>query len=121
MLDTLEQIRKDALAALEQVQDQDALLQWRGAYLGKKSPLMEVFTKMRDLGKEERPLVGQGANKVRQALEVALEERKTALKEQELQASLQGDGLDISLPGRPLNTGRLHHLWRDGISSLSLS
>jgi phenylalanyl-tRNA synthetase alpha chain len=108
MLDTLEQIRKDALAALEQVQDQDALLQWRGAYLGKKSPLMEVFTKMRDLGKEERPLVGQGANKVRQALEVALEERKTALKEQELQASLQGDGLDISLPGRPLNTGRLH-------------
>jgi phenylalanyl-tRNA synthetase alpha chain len=108
MLEKLEQIQKDALTALEQIQDQEALLTWRGEHLGKKSPLMEVFTKMRDLSAEERPLVGQGANKVRQALEAALEARQTELKEQALQASLQGDKLDVTLPGRPLNTGRLH-------------
>ena len=108
MLEQLERIRKDGLAALEQVEDQEAMLQWRGAHLGKKSPLMDVFTKMRDLSKEERPKVGQGANQVRQALEAALEVRQAAIKAQALQASLQGDGLDVSLPGRPLNTGRLH-------------
>jgi phenylalanyl-tRNA synthetase alpha chain len=108
MLEKLEQIEKDALAALEKVEDQEALLAWRGSYLGKKSPLMDVFTKMRDLSKEERPKVGQGANQVRQALEAALEARQTELKEQALQASLEGERLDVSLPGRPLNTGRLH-------------
>jgi phenylalanyl-tRNA synthetase alpha chain len=108
MLERLEQIRKDALAALEKAQDQESLLQWRSAHLGKKSPLMEVLSKMRELSKEERPLVGQSANQARQALEAALEARRAALKEQELQASLQSDGLDVSLPGRPTNTGRLH-------------
>jgi phenylalanyl-tRNA synthetase alpha chain len=108
MLEKLEQIQKEALAALEKIGDQEALLAWRGAHLGKKSPLMDVFTKMRDLSKEERPKVGQGANQVRQALEAALEARQAELKEQALQASLEGEKLDVSLPGRPLNTGRLH-------------
>ena len=36
MLEQLEQIRKDGLAALEMVEDQEAMLQWRGVHLGKK-------------------------------------------------------------------------------------
>ncbi len=108
MLEQLEKNYQDALAALENAQDEDNLLQWRAAFLSKKSPLMEVFDRMRDLSKEERPLVGQRANQIRQALETALQERRDALKQQTLQKALQTEQLDVTLPGRPLNLGHLH-------------
>ena len=108
MLKQLEQIHKDALAELENTQIQEDLHQWRSKHLGNKSPLMDIFTKMRDLSKEERPKVGKLANEVRQALEAALEEKQAALKLAALQSSLDSDKLDVTLPGRTISRGRLH-------------
>lgn len=108
MLDQLEKTYQDALKALGNIQGEESLLQWRSSYLGKKSPLMEVFTLMRGLSSEERPLVGQRANQIRQALEAAMEERRQAVKMQALQQALDTEKLDVSLPGRPQNVGRLH-------------
>ena len=108
MLKQLEQIRKDALAELENTQIQDELHQWRSKNLGNKSPLMGVFTEMRDLSKEERPKVGKLANEVRQALEAALEQKQAALKLAALQSSLDTEKLDVTLPGRTISRGRLH-------------
>lgn len=108
MLEKLEEIKKDALSVLDDVQDQDALGSWRTAHLGKKSSLMGVFDAMRDLSKEERPKVGKGANLVKVALEGALEEKQTALKNAALQSSLDTEQLDVTLPGRTMPKGRLH-------------
>jgi phenylalanyl-tRNA synthetase alpha chain len=108
MLKQLKKINKDALSALEKVQDQESLGQWRSAHIGRKSPLMDVFTKMRDMSKEERPQVGQRANQVRQALEAAMEEKQLVLKRAALESSLETDNLDVTLPGRPYTRGRLH-------------
>lgn len=108
MLDQLEKIRKDAQKALEDVQNLEDLGQWKTAFLGKKSPLMRVFDQMRDLSKEERPKVGKAANQVRGALEAALDERQTELKQAALAASLQTEKIDVTLPGRPPAPGRLH-------------
>lgn len=108
MLEQLDQAEREALAALEDLDDEERLLQWRAKYLGKKSPVMEAFTVMRELSKEERPLVGRRANEVRQALESALEERREAIKRQALLSALDTEKLDVTLPGRPQNVGRLH-------------
>ncbi|MGD2026383.1 MAG: phenylalanine--tRNA ligase subunit alpha [Anaerolineales bacterium] len=108
MLEQLDQAEREALTALEELDDEERLLQWRAKYLGKKSPVMEAFTVMRELSKEERPLVGRRANEVRQALETALEERREALKRQELVSALKTEILDVTLPGKPKNIGRLH-------------
>ncbi len=108
MLEKLEQIKKDALSALDDVKDQDALGSWRTAHLGRKSALMSVFDGMRDLGKEERPKVGKGANQVKVTLEAALDEKQTALKNAALQTSLDTEQLDVTLPGRTMSPGRLH-------------
>jgi phenylalanyl-tRNA synthetase alpha chain len=108
MLKLLGQIHKDALADLEKAPDQEGLHQWRSAHLGSKSPLMDIFTKMRDLSKEERPEVGRRANEVKQELEAALAERQSALKKDALQSSLETEKLDVTLPGRILSPGRLH-------------
>jgi phenylalanyl-tRNA synthetase alpha chain len=108
MLDRLEEIEKTGLAALESVKDQAALDAWRVAHLGRSSPLMQVFSGLGRLSKEERPAVGQAANRVKIALEAALAERTEAVKAAAMAKSLEEEELDITLPGRGVRVGRLH-------------
>lgn len=108
MLDKLKEIEQTALAALESVNDQAALDSWRVAHLGRSSPVMQVFSGLGQLSKEERPAVGQAANKVKIALEAALAERSEAVKAAMLAKSLEEEELDVTLPGRVVRVGRLH-------------
>jgi len=108
MLDKLNQIEQTALAALGAVADQAALEAWRVKHLGRSSALMQVFSGLGTLSKEERPAVGQAANKVKVALEAALLERTEAVKTAALARSLEEEQLDVTLPGRRTRIGRLH-------------
>jgi len=108
MLDKLTQIEAVASQALAQVQDEAALEQWRIAHLGRSSPLMQVFSSLGALPREERPAVGQKANEVKKALEAAFAARSEALRQAALQRALSQERLDVTLPGRPLVRGRLH-------------
>lgn len=108
MLDRLDQIEKDALQALASVNDEAALEAWRVANVGRSSPLMAVFSELGKLSKEERPAVGQAANRVKLALEAALASKTEAVQRSVLERSLGSDKLDVSLPGRPVHIGRLH-------------
>lgn len=108
MLDKLKEIEKNAFDALQSVKDQAALEAWRVAHLGRSSPVMQVFSELGGLSKEERPAVGQAANKVKVALEAALAERTEAVKAAMLAKSLEEEQLDVTLPGRNIRVGRLH-------------
>ncbi len=108
MLDELKEIEKSALKSLASVNDQASLDAWRVAQLGRSSALMQVFSGFGALSKEERPIVGQAANKVKVALEAALAEKTEAVKRSALERSLSEEKLDVTLPGRALHHGRLH-------------
>ncbi len=108
MIAELEKIMQTALAALDGIADEAALEAWRVAHLGRSSPLMQVFDRLGSLAKEERPVIGKRANEVKRSLEARLEELNASLRMQVLQRSLQGEHLDVTLPGRPQATGRLH-------------
>lgn len=108
MLDELNKIESNALDSLQSVTDPTALEAWRVAQLGRSSPLMSVFAGLGKLSKEERPAVGQAANQVKVKLESAFEERTKAVKEAALAKSLEEEALDVTLPGRGVNIGRLH-------------
>jgi len=108
MQDQLAQIEHSAVGALHKIQEEAGLEQWRVAYLGRNSPLMQVFDKLGSLPKEERPAIGRRANEVKQALETALAERTEAMRLVSLTHSLTAERLDVTLPGRPLPLGRLH-------------
>ena len=75
----LENFEKESLAALEAVADENGLAQWKTARLGKASFVQQIFSKMKEASKEDRPKIGQAANKVRQSLEEALEKRHADL------------------------------------------
>ncbi len=108
MLDKLNEIEKAALESLQSAADSAALEAWRVAHLGRNSPLMTVFSELGKLSKEERPAAGQAANRVKVALESALEERSKTVKEAALAKSLEEEALDVTLPGRAVRVGRLH-------------
>jgi phenylalanyl-tRNA synthetase alpha chain len=108
MLNQLDEIQQAALSALETIQDEDTLQGWRVTYLGRSSPLMQVFDKMGQLVKEERPAIGRRANEVKQALERAFSSRSEELRQAAIRRALQTERLDVTLPGRPAPRGRLH-------------
>ncbi len=108
IIEQLEQIQQSALRALEMVQDEAALQEWRVAHLGRHSSVMQIFSHLSEVPKEERPRIGQRANQVKQALEAALEARAKQLKRLALERSLTSERLDVTLPGRQPVRGRLH-------------
>jgi phenylalanyl-tRNA synthetase alpha chain len=108
MLEKLKEIESTALEALKVIGDEAALETWRVAFLGRSSPLMQVFSGLGGLSKEERPQVGQDANQIKKALEAAFSLRVEELRQAALARQLGGERLDISLPGRRFTMGRLH-------------
>lgn len=108
MLDKLNEIEKAALESLSSISDQAALDAWRAANMGRSSPLMQVFAEFGKLSKEQRPVIGAAANRVKAALESALEVKAQAVKNAALAKSLEEEKLDVTLPGRTVNIGRLH-------------
>ena len=111
MKETLETIRREALAALDgagNAQELDAL---RVKYLGKKGELTAVLKMMGKLSAEERPAMGQLANEVRSALESALEAKGKELEAKALEDRLKAEALDITVPGKAVKAGHRHPMY----------
>ena len=101
--------------ALKQVEDATSLADLekvRVAYLGKKGPITEVLRGMGKLSPEERPVVGELANKVRAVIADAIEAKKRILEEVALNEQLKAETIDVTLPGRPVQVGGPHLLTR---------
>lgn len=108
----LDQIEETALSALQDVKDEESLEKWRVEYLGRSSPLMQVFDSLGKMPKEERPAIGRRANQIRQALEAKMADRIETLRQEALKKSLETERFDVSLPGRPIALGRHHPITR---------
>ncbi|PKO12061.1 MAG: phenylalanine--tRNA ligase subunit alpha [Chloroflexi bacterium HGW-Chloroflexi-10] len=108
ILAELEQEQVNALAGLSMVQEEEALQVWKREYLGKSSKVMLAFSSIGQQPKEIRPLVGQVANQVKQALEAAMDACAVTVHEAALAHKLASEKLDITLPGRRPVSGGLH-------------
>jgi len=108
VLKRLDELEDQALKALEEVSDEEALQAWKVHFLGRSAELGRITERLRDLPKEERPAVGRRANEVKRRLESAYQGRLEALQAAALERSLREERLDVTLPGRPLPRGRIH-------------
>jgi phenylalanyl-tRNA synthetase alpha chain len=108
MLDQLSKLETEATVALGAASDDDALADWRTAYLGRKGKVTEAVKLVGTLPREERPAYGQRVNAVKRALEQEYESKVQALKLEVQKRSLSAGRIDVSLPGRPVHPGRLH-------------
>ena len=104
----LEATQSEAQEALAGLVTEEALQAWRTAYLGKSSAVIQIFRRMAEAPAEERPLIGQFANQVKQALENRYEQHAAQIRQAALLQSLEQEKLDVTLPGRRPAQGRLH-------------
>ena len=110
MREQLEALRDEALQLVNQASTQKELNDVRVKYLGKKGPITEVLRGMGKLSAEERPVVGEIANAVRSVIQTELEQRLVDVKQQEMDAKLALEAIDVTLPGRPKQVGQAHLL-----------
>ena len=104
----LQQMRQEALAKIEQAKEMKEVEELRVGYLGKKGELTAILRGMKDLSKEERPVIGQLANEVREVLEEALTEKKKAVEKEEETKKLKEETIDITMPGKKSARGHQH-------------
>ena len=108
MKQQLENIRLEALAALEAADSPAGLEELRVKYLGKKGELTAVLKMMGKLSAEERPVMGALANTVRAEIETKLEEAKTSIGAKVLEAKLTSETIDVTIPGQAVVMGHQH-------------
>ena len=110
MKEQLELLRKKAEDELKAAKDRQDLENLRIQYLGKKGELTAILKQMRDLPKEERPVVGQFANELRALIEKELTERAAQLQEAETAQRLEKEKIDVTMPGKRHVLGHKHPL-----------
>ncbi|MDO9532411.1 MAG: phenylalanine--tRNA ligase subunit alpha [Deltaproteobacteria bacterium] len=109
-IDQVKSLESAALQNIRQARTPEELELLRVKYLGRKGDLTQVLRGLKDQDPELRRLLGQEANRVKTALEAALDQALSALK---TAARLAGTpATDVTLPGRRLPRGRLHPLNR---------
>ena len=106
MIQQVEELTSKALSELEPLAEQEALEKWRVSYLGRKGLLTQMLRGVSSLPMEERREAGSAANRAEEA-GGALSEKEESLKQQELSKRL-GEAIDVTLPGHPVELGRLH-------------
>jgi phenylalanyl-tRNA synthetase alpha chain len=106
-LEQLEAQAADAIAAASSASDLETL---RVGLLGKKGQLSAVLGAMGKLAAEERPLMGQRANVLKELVQGLLSERLEAVKSAALRERIGQETLDVTAPSRFIPPGHRHPL-----------
>ena len=111
MKQQLEAIRAAALEAIATCANSGELEALRVKYLGKKGELTAVLKQMGKLSPEERPVMGQMANAVRDELEKAMETQAAVLAEKAMAEQLESETIDVTIPGKEVKIGHKHPMY----------
>lgn len=108
-----EKLLKIKEIALENIKDMDnlnELEELRIKFLGKKGELTSVLREMGKLAAEERPIIGQIANEVRDEIEDVISTIKEKLKNEEKLAKMSKETIDITISSDKERLGHRHPL-----------
>ncbi|KAA0019327.1 phenylalanine--tRNA ligase subunit alpha [Salinicola corii] len=111
-MDHLPALVNEARAAIAAAEDAQSLDQVRVRFLGKKGEITALLKGLGRLSAEERPAAGERINEAKQALQKELDHRKQVIDELALQAQLEAERIDVTLPGRGEANGGLHPVTR---------
>ncbi len=108
MTTNLETIVASAREQFGQAATPNDLENAKARFLGKAGQITELMKGMAQLTVDEKKARGAAINQAKQAIEAALTERRQQLADAELNAQLQAEALDVTLPGRTRGAGGLH-------------
>jgi phenylalanyl-tRNA synthetase alpha chain len=102
---SIEQIYEAARVELATASSRDHANEISIRYLGRKGLVTQFLRNISTLPPEDRPAAGKKANEIKQQLDALIQETLLQLDSKQPE---QTDGVDVSLPGRPLAVGSLH-------------
>ena len=100
-----EEIQAKAQQEIATARDQQALEEFRIRYLGRKGLLSEIYVSLASASPQEKPLIGKGANILKNFLNEALKKKKKDLQARE---SGPRENVDVTLPGASKTLGHEH-------------
>ena len=109
MLETIEQTGTDFDRDLAAADSGTAVDEIRVRYFGRKQGLVPaLFSRLKEVPKEQKKEIGDALNKLRDRLEGALATRAADIAAREAALAQARETIDVTLPGRPPRLGHLH-------------
>ena len=112
MLTEIEDLKAEALAALDAAATREDVESVRARFLGRQGVLTEQLRGLGSLPAAERPAAGQSLNQVKTTLQEAARARREAISRAAVDVELGGERIDVTLPGRGQRPGGLHPVTR---------
>ena len=110
LTDQLDALEQQASAEIADAADSAALEQLRVGLLGKKGRISGVLGAMGKLPGEERPLVGQRANVLKNQVKTLLSERLQAVQQAAMAERVARESIDVTAPASGIPMGHRHPL-----------
>ena len=110
LTDQLDQLEAQAAQEIAAAADAAALEDLRVGLLGKKGRLSGVLGAMGKLPGDERPLVGQRANVLKEQVQTLLSDRLKAVKSSAMAERIASETLDVTMPASFTPVGHRHPL-----------
>lgn len=110
MKEKLEAIRKSTLKKIDEFTKSEELERIRVEILGKKGELTSILREMGKLSAEEKPIIGQLANAIREEITESLNKRFEDFKWQELKKKILSESLDVTAGKKIIEMGHRHPL-----------
>jgi len=106
----LDQLKSSIFAEIASASDESAIEAVRVNALGKKGSISELLKTLGSMSPEERQTRGAAINQLKTEVTDAIASRKTALKDEAINARLARETVDVTLPVRssPAERGRIH-------------
>jgi phenylalanyl-tRNA synthetase alpha chain len=108
LMSELDEIRRNASAAISAANSSQDLEKIRVEQLGKKGVISDKLAQLGKLPPAERKEFGMQINKVKDEVARAIEEKKDLLDTKELNDRLAKEGIDVTMPVRPRSRGSIH-------------
>ncbi len=105
MKEKVEKLKKEILEKVAKAKDLKIISDLRVEYLGKKGPINELTSHMKELSTDEKKDFGKLLNDIKQAVTEALDNKKNKFEEEELNKKLASESIDITLPATKIPTG----------------
>ena len=101
---SIEDIKDEALKAINSAENRQAVEAVSTRYIGRKGVITQFLRNISNLPKEDRPAAGKRANQVKELLQKAITDALSTIDTREA----RDIEIDVSLPGRSVQQGYLH-------------
>ncbi|MGA2551828.1 MAG: phenylalanine--tRNA ligase subunit alpha [Burkholderiaceae bacterium] len=111
-MNDLEQIAREAQQSFGQATTPADLEDQKARYLGKGGRITELLKGLGKLSPEERRVEGARINQAKERIEALLQARRQEMADVQLEARLNAEAIDVTLPGRGRGRAGIHPVTR---------